>query len=161
MKKIILPLTKKLLKKNNNRGLTEISGDILVARDQAHKRIFDSIKSGLNLSFPLQNQTIFFAGPSPAPPGKIIGSIGPTTSARMEKYMPFMVEMGVTGFIGKGQLTCGTLQKIKGKALYFTAFGGVAALLSKYVVKSETIAYSDLGAEAVLKLTVKNFPVII
>ncbi|MBP7654633.1 fumarate hydratase C-terminal domain-containing protein [Candidatus Dependentiae bacterium] len=161
MKKVVLPLSIDLIHKYKSGDFVEISGDIIVARDQAHKRIFDSVKSGGISEIMLKNQIIFFAGPSPARPGKVIGSIGPTTSSRMEKYIPFMSEQGVTGFIGKGQLSKETLDKIKNKSIYFVTFGGFAALLSKYIIKSRILAYEDLGAESILRLTVSNFPAVV
>ncbi len=129
-----------------------LSGEIYTARDMAHKRIEETLQNGQNLPFDLNNKIIFYAGPCPATPDEIIGPIGPTTSARMDKYIPLYKQLKVLATIGKGERTQSD------SPIYFTAQGGVASLLAKCVKKAELIAYEDLGAEAVYKLTVENFP---
>lgn len=138
-----------------------LSGEIYTARDAAHKRMAESIEKGEGLPFDIRGQVIYYMGPSPARPGKIIGSAGPTTASRMDKYTPDLLDMGLLGMIGKGKRSKEVKESlIKNRAVYFAAIGGAGALLSKCIVNSELIAYDDLGTEAVRKLTVKDFPVI-
>jgi len=140
----------------------EVYGVIYTARDQAHKRIVEAMEKGEPLPFELQGQIIYYAGPSPAPPGKPIGSIGPTTSARMDAYTPTLLAHGLKGMIGKGPRSAEVKTAIaKYNAVYFAATGGVAALLSSYVKKAELIAYPDLGPEAVYRLEVEGLPLIV
>lgn len=128
-----------------------LSGTIYVARDQAHKK---------GLPFDVKDKIIFYAGPTPAKPGKIIGAIGPTTSSRMDSFTPQLYDQGLKATIGKGQRSKEVIEAIKrNRAVYFVALGGAAALLSKHVLSSKTIAYPELGPEAVLQLEVKDFPV--
>jgi fumarate hydratase subunit beta len=139
-----------------------ISGVIYVGRDAAHRRIVDAIEKEEKLPFDLKGQTIYYMGPSPARPGRVIGSAGPTTSSRMDAFTPRLLEAGLKAMIGKGDRSAAVREAIKKhKAVYFVATGGAAALLSKAVKKSETIAYPELGAEAALKLTVEDFPAIV
>lgn len=139
-----------------------INGVIYTARDAAHKRIIEAIDAGKELPFELQGQIIYYAGPSPAKPGAVIGSCGPTTSSRMDTYTPKLLENGLKGMIGKGKRSDAVKDAIKKyKAVYFAAVGGVAALLSKTIVESEIIAYPDLEPESVRRLVVRNFPVIV
>jgi len=139
-----------------------LSGFIYTARDAAHKRLVELIKDGKELPLPLAGQVIYYVGPSPTPPGKPIGSAGPTTSFRMDPYAPLLIERGLRGMIGKGERAAGVVEAMrKYGAVYFAATGGAAALLSKRIVKAEVIAYPELGAEAINKLTVENFPVIV
>ena len=139
-----------------------INGVIYTARDAAHKRIVEAIDSGNELPFDLQGQIIYYAGPSPAKPGAVIGSCGPTTSSRMDAYTPKLLEYGLKGMIGKGKRSKEVKEAImKYKCVYFAAVGGVAALLSKTIVESEIIAYPDLEPESVRRLVVKDFPVIV
>jgi fumarate hydratase subunit beta len=136
-----------------------ISGTIYVARDAAHARIVASIDKGDSLPFDLTGQIIYYMGPSPAKPGQVIGSAGPTTSGRMDTYTPLLISRGLKGMIGKGSRSPSVKEAIRQhKAVYFAAIGGAAALIAKSIIKSETIAYAELGAEAVLRLEVKNFP---
>lgn len=133
-----------------------LDGIMFSARDAAHERMKDSIP------FDIENQTIYYLGPSPAREGNIIGSAGPTTSSRMDKYTPHLLDAGLKGMIGKGKRSQAVIESIKkNKAVYFAAVGGAGALLSKCIVDSEVIAYDDLGTEAIRKLKVKNFPVIV
>ena len=139
-----------------------INGVIYTARDAAHKRIVEAIDSGKELPFDLKGQIIYYAGPSPAKPGAVIGSCGPTTSSRMDAYTPKLLQHGLKGMIGKGKRSKEVKSAVKDtKSVYFAAVGGVAALLSKTVVESEIIAYPDLEPESVRRLVVKDFPVIV
>ena len=139
-----------------------LNGFIYTARDAAHKRLVELIKEGKPLPLPLEGQIIYYVGPSPTPPGKPIGSAGPTTSFRMDPYAPILIERGLRGMIGKGERAAGVVEAMqKYGAVYFAATGGAAALLSKRITKAEIIAYPELGAEAINKLTVENFPVIV
>lgn len=139
-----------------------ISGTIYVARDAAHKRMQEMLDENKELPFDLKNNIIYYMGPSPAREGRPIGSAGPTTSGRMDKYAPALLDLGLKGMIGKGKRSKDVKEAvIRNKAIYFAAIGGAGALLSKAIVKSETIAFEDLGAEAILKLEVKDFPVIV
>ena len=139
-----------------------ISGIIYTARDAAHKRMLKAIEKGVLLPFNPQGQIIYYVGPTPAKPGKVIGSAGPTTSCRMDVYTPSLLELGLKGMIGKGPRNNTVKESIvKNKAVYFGAVGGVAALLSECIVSAEVIAYDDQGTEAIRKLEVKNFPAIV
>lgn len=139
-----------------------ISGTIYVARDAAHKRMQEMLDNNEELPFDLKNNIIYYMGPSPAREGRPIGSAGPTTSGRMDKYAPTLLDLGLKGMIGKGKRSKEVKEAvIRNKAVYFAAIGGAGALLSKSIIKSETIAFEDLGAEAILKLEVKDFPVIV
>lgn len=139
-----------------------ISGIIYVARDAAHKRMQEMLDAKQKLPFELENNLIYYMGPSPAREGRSIGSAGPTTSSRMDKYAPALLNLGLKGMIGKGKRSKEVKEAVvRNKAIYFAAIGGAGALLSKAVIKSEIIAFEDLGAEAVLKLEVKDFPVIV
>lgn len=139
-----------------------ISGIIYTARDAAHKRLFDLLKQGKDLPFNIRGQIIYYVGPTPPKPGEIIGSAGPTTSYRMDVYSPILIEKGLKGMIGKGKRSKEVKEAmIKYKAVYFAATGGTGALLSKRIKKSEIIAYEDLGPEAIRKLEVEEFPVIV
>ncbi len=140
----------------------KLNGFIYTARDAAHKKLVELIKEGKELPLPLEGQIIYYVGPSPTPPGKPIGSAGPTTSFRMDPYAPILIERGLRGMIGKGERAAGVVEAMrKYGAVYFAATGGAAALLSKRIVKAEVIAYPELGAEAISRLTVENFPVIV
>lgn len=135
-----------------------ISGTIYSARDAAHKRMYES---GI-LPFDVTNNVIYYLGPTPAREGRVIGSAGPTTSSRMDKYTPFLLEQGLNGMIGKGKRSKEVIDSIiKNKAVYFAAVGGAGALLSRCIKKSEVIAYDDLGTEAIRKMEVENLPVIV
>jgi fumarate hydratase subunit beta len=139
-----------------------ITGNIYAARDAAHKRFFELIEKGEKLPINLKGQIIFYAGPTPAKPGNSCGSVGPTTSYRMDSYTPELLERGLKGMIGKGLRSKEVMESIKkNKAIYFAAVGGAAALIAKTIKKSEVIAYEDLGAEAVFRFYVKDFPAIV
>lgn len=139
-----------------------LTGTIYTARDAAHKRMYEVLERGEKLPFDVKNNTIYYMGPSPAREGRPIGSAGPTTASRMDKYAPSLLDLGLIGMIGKGKRNPAVHEAIvRDKAVYFAAVGGAGALLSKCITSSEVIAYDDLGTEAVRKLTVKDFPVIV
>jgi fumarate hydratase subunit beta len=139
-----------------------ITGTIYTARDAAHKRMYESILKGEDLPFILNNSIIYYLGPTPARKDQVIGSAGPTTSSRMDKYTPSLLELGLKGMIGKGKRNEEVTNSIiKNKGVYFAAVGGAGALLSKKITASKVIAYEDLGTEAIRELYVENFPVIV
>ncbi len=139
-----------------------ITGTIYTARDAAHKRMYETLRKKEELPIELKNNIIYYMGPSPAKEGQVIGSAGPTTSSRMDKYTPELIDLGLKGMIGKGRRSEQVKKAIiKRKAVYFAAIGGAGALLSKCIISSQVIAYEDLGTEAIRKLEVKNFPVIV
>ncbi len=139
-----------------------ISGVIYVARDAAHRRLMLALDKGEKLPFDLKGQTLYYMGPTPARPGQLIGSAGPTTSSRMDMYTPRLIEAGIRAMIGKGSRSSAVREAIKKhKAVYFATTGGTGALLANSVRQSEVIAYEDLGAEAILRLEVENFPAIV
>lgn len=139
-----------------------ISGTIYTARDAAHKRMYESMTQGDPIPFDLKNNIIYYLGPTPAREGQVIGSAGPTTSSRMDKYAPLLLDHGLKGMIGKGKRSKEVIDSmVKNGAVYFAAVGGAGALLSKCIKESEVIAYDDLGTEAVRKLRVENFPAIV
>lgn len=139
-----------------------ISGVIYTGRDAAHKRLFDLIKEGKKLPFDLKGQIIYYVGPTPAKPGQVFGSAGPTTSYRMDAYSPALIEKGLKGMIGKGMRSDVVKEAMKKfKAVYFAATGGAGALLAKRVKRAEVVAYEDLGPEAIRRLEVEDLPVIV
>ena len=139
-----------------------ISGTIYSARDAAHKRMYEALQKGETIPIELEHNVIYYMGPSPAREGRVIGSAGPTTASRMDKYTPFLLNLGLKGMIGKGKRSDAVREAIvENGAVYFAAVGGAGALLSKCIVNSKVIAYEDLGTEAIRKLEVKNFPVIV
>lgn len=161
-KQLQTPLTKEKVKTLHAGDYVYISGTIYSARDAAHKRLTESLDRGETLPLPLENEIIYYLGPTPARPGQIIGSAGPTTSSRMDKYAPKLLSLGQTGMIGKGRRSDAVISSMKENcAVYFAAVGGAGALLSKCIKKAEVLAYEDLGAEAIYKLEVENFPVIV
>ena len=160
--RIRTPLTAKDVERLRAGDKVLLSGIIYVARDAAHERLVQELEKGNRLPFDLRGQTIYYMGPSPAPPGRVIGSAGPTTASRMDGFTPRLLAAGVRAMIGKGKRSTEVKEAIKRRqAVYFAAVGGVAALLSKCITQSETVAYADLGPEAVLKLSVTDFPVIV
>ena len=139
-----------------------IDGIIYTARDAAHQRLVEALNNGKELPFDIAGQTIYYCGPSPARPGRPIGSAGPTTSRRMDVFTPQLLDAGLRAMIGKGGRSSEVRQSmIKHNAIYFIATGGAGALISKSIKKAEIVAYEDLGAEAILRLEVKDFPVIV
>ncbi len=139
-----------------------LTGTIYTARDAAHKRMYEALEQGEPLPIDMKQNVIYYMGPSPARVGRSIGSAGPTTSSRMDKYAPTLLDMGLKGMIGKGKRSEAVLDAIvRNEAVYFAAVGGAGALLSRSIVASEVVAYDDLGTEAIRKLSVENFPVIV
>ena len=161
-KHINVPFDKEVSRSLHAGDYVYLSGTVYVARDAAHKRMTEALERGEKLPFDIKDQTIYYMGPSPARQGRPIGSAGPTTASRMDKYAPRLMDLGQTGMIGKGRRTKEVADAmIRNKVTYFAAVGGAGALLSKCITSSEVIAYDDLGTEAVRKLTVKDFPVIV
>ena len=139
-----------------------LTGTMYTARDAAHKRMIETLDRGEELPVDIKGQLIYYMGPSPAREGRPIGSAGPTTAGRMDKYAPTLLDLGLGGMIGKGKRTQAVSDAIvRNKSVYFAAVGGAGALLSKSITASEVVAYDDLGTEAIRKLTVENFPVIV
>ncbi len=160
--KITTPLTDEVVESLHAGDEVEISGVIYQARDAAHKRIVALMEKGEPLPFDLAGAVIYYVGPTPAKPGAVIGSAGPTTSGRMDAYAPLLIEHGLKGMIGKGlRGETVTAAMKKHKAVYFAATGGAGALLARRIVGNETIAWPELGAEAVARLEVKDFPVVV
>jgi fumarate hydratase subunit beta len=158
-KNINLPLSEKTVQNLKAGDNLLLSGVLYVARDAAHRRMIETLERGEPLPFDIKGQTIYYMGPSPSPPGRVIGSAGPTTSARMDSYTPRLLAAGLKGMIGKGVRSPEVRDAMKKhKAVYLAAIGGAGALISKTIMKSEVVAYPDLGPEAVLKLEVKDFP---
>lgn len=159
---ISAPFDKEVAKSLKSGDYVYITGIIYTARDAAHKRMYEAIQENRELPISMENNLIYYMGPSPARPGHAIGSAGPTTASRMDKYAPTLLDLGLRGMIGKGKRSEAVLQSmIKNQAVYFAAVGGAGALLSKAIISSEVIAYDDLGTEAIRKLEVKDFPVIV
>ena len=139
-----------------------LTGTVYTARDAAHKRMQEALDAGQELPVKIEGNIIYYMGPSPAREGRPIGSAGPTTASRMDKYAPGLLDMGLRGMIGKGKRTPQVLDAVvRNHAVYFAAVGGAGAILSKCITSSEVIAYDDLGTEAIRRLTVENFPVIV
>ncbi|MBD5541185.1 MAG: Fe-S-containing hydro-lyase [Lachnospiraceae bacterium] len=139
-----------------------ITGTIYTARDAAHKRMYEALQNNQPLPIDMENNIIYYMGPSPAREGRPIGSAGPTTASRMDKYAPELLDLGLRGMIGKGKRAEAVRDAIiRNGAVYFAAVGGAGALLSKSILSSEVVAYDDLGTEAIRKLEVKDFPVIV
>lgn len=160
-KYIKAPLTEETIKDIKAGDFVYITGVIYTARDAAHKRMYEALQEGKQLPFQIENNIIYYLGPTPAREGKVIGSAGPTTSSRMDKYTPALLDLGLKGMIGKGRRSDEVKKSIvKNGAVYFAAIGGAGALLSKSIKSSEVIAYDDLGTEAIRKLYVENFPCI-
>ena len=160
--KITTPLTREGARKLKAGDSCLISGVIYTARDAAHKRLCELVAEGKELPMDPKDSIIYFVGPTPAKPGQAIGSAGPTTSYRMDAYSPIMIEQGLTGMIGKGKRGPEVVAAMKEHgAVYFGAIGGCGALLSKCIKKAEIVAYEDLGAEAIRRLEVEDFPVIV
>lgn len=160
--KVVTPLTDKTVAELKAGDDVRISGVIYTARDAAHKRLVTLLKEGKELPLDIVGQVIYYVGPTPAKPGRPIGSAGPTTSYRMDSYAPLLMEHGLKGMIGKGMRSKAVKDAmVKYKAVYFAAIGGAGALLAKSVKASELVAYEDLGPEAIMKLTVEDFPCVV
>lgn len=161
-KAIHTPLTHEMARTLKAGDSCLISGTIYTARDAAHKRLCELVAKGEKLPLDIENAIIYFVGPTPAKPGQAIGSAGPTTSYRMDAYSPTLIGIGQTGMIGKGKRSPEVIDAMKQHgAVYFGAIGGCGALLSKCIKKAEVIAYDDLGAEAIRRLEVEDFPVVV
>lgn len=161
-KYITTPITEEVTSALRSGDYVYITGTIFVARDAAHKRMVESLDSGEGLPIDIADATIYYMGPSPAREGRPIGSAGPTTATRMDKYAPRLLDLGQKAMIGKGKRSAAVIDAIKrNHAVYFAAVGGAGALLSKCIKESEVVCYEDLGAEALLKIRVENFPAIV
>ena len=161
-KHITAPFSAEVAKTLHAGDYVYITGTIYTARDAAHKRMYEALEKGETLPISMENTVIYYMGPSPAREGRPIGSAGPTTSSRMDKYAPSLLDLGLKGMIGKGKRNAAVVDAMKkNTAVYFAAVGGAGALLSKCIVSSEVVAYDDLGTEAIRKLEVENFPVIV
>lgn len=159
---ITAPISRETVKELKSGDYVYITGTIYTARDAAHKRMDDALKNGEALPVDIKNQLIYYMGPSPAREGRPIGSAGPTTASRMDKYAPKLLDLGLGGMIGKGKRSQAVIDGIiRNEAVYFAAVGGAGALLSKCIKASEVVAYEDLGTEAIRKLEVEDFPVIV
>ncbi len=161
--KLNLPVKNKEELKNLQAGdWLLLSGTLYVARDAAHGRLSDNMASGEPLPFPLENQAVYYMGPTPAKPGQVIGSAGPTTASRMDRYTPQLLESGLSVMIGKGDRSQAVIDSmVTNGAVYLAAIGGAGAYYAKCIVGRELIAYEDLGAEAILKIMVRDFPVVV
>ncbi len=161
-KHITLPLTKELAKTLKAGDKVYLTGTIYTSRDAGHKRMCEALERGESLPFDPTDATIYYVGPTPAKPGKVIGSAGPTTSGRMDAYAPTMMKVGARGMIGKGARLPEVIDAMKEHSgVYFGAIGGAGALLAKCIKKCELIAYEDLGAEALRKLYVEDMPLVV
>jgi fumarate hydratase subunit beta len=157
---ITTPLDSQVIEKLKAGDQVSITGVIYTARDAAHKRLIEALDRGEELPLDLRGQTLYFMGPSPAKPGQVIGAAGPTTSGRMDSYSPRLMAVGLKGMIGKGSRSQEVKEAIKKhKAVYFAAIGGAGALIARTIKKAEVVACEDLGAEAIMRLEVENFPV--
>jgi fumarate hydratase subunit beta len=162
VKKITTPLDDTTIAGLKTGDEVQITGFIYTARDAAHKRLVELIRNGQPLPFDIQGAIIYFVGPTPPPPGRVIGSAGPTTSSRMDSYTPLLLEKGLKGMIGKGGRAQPVREAlVKHKAVYLAAIGGAGALLSRHIKSAETVAYEDLGPEAIRRLSVEDFPAIV
>lgn len=161
-KYITVPVDKDTAETLNSGDYVYLTGTIYTARDAAHKRMYDALQEQQKLPLDISGQVIYYMGPSPAREGRTIGSAGPTTASRMDKYTPQLLDMGMAAMIGKGKRSAEVIDAIvRNKAVYFAAVGGAGALLSKCITSSEVVAYDDLGTEAIRRLEVENFPAVV
>ena len=161
-REIKAPIDKEVTKNLKAGDMVYITGTIYTARDAAHKRMAEALAASESLPIDMENNVIYYMGPSPAREGRPIGSAGPTTASRMDKYAPDLLDLGLGAMIGKGKRNQGVIDAIvRNEAVYLAAIGGAGALLSKAIVSSEVIAYDDLGTEAIRKLEVERFPAIV
>lgn len=161
-KHINTPITKEICRTLHAGDYVYITGTIYTARDAAHKRMYDTLKENKELSVDIKNQVIYYMGPSPAREGRPIGSAGPTTASRMDKYTPQLLDLGLGAMIGKGKRNKEVIDAIvRNSSVYFAVTGGAGALLSKCITSSEIVAYDDLGTEAIRRLTVEKIPAIV
>ncbi len=159
---IQLPLSENIAISLTAGDYVYITGEMLVARDAAHKRMTEALAKGEGLMFDIKDSTFYYMGPSPGRDGRPLGSAGPTTAGRMDKYTPMLLDLGLRAMIGKGNRSREVVEAmVRNKAVYFAAVGGAGALLSRCIVKSELVCYRDLGTEAVRRIEVKNFPAIV
>lgn len=162
IKYITAPMSEETIKDLRAGDVVRISGHIYTARDAAHKRMMEALARGEKLPFDIRNQIVYYVGPTPAKPGEIVGSAGPTTSGRMDKYTPTLLEQGMRGMIGKGLRSQAVIDAcVEHGGIYFAAIGGVAAVIAQTIVGEEMIAYEDLGPEAIRRYEVKDFPAIV
>ena len=162
IKRITTPLTEEKVKDLKCGDSVLLSGKLYTARDAAHKRLIDILDNGGELPINIKDETIYYVGPTPAKPGQVIGSAGPTTSYRMDAYSPKLLDLGLKGMIGKGKRNKEVINSMKkNNAVYFGAIGGAAALIGKCITSSEVILYEDLGSEAIRRLEVKDLPLIV
>ena len=162
MKNLTTPLSDKVISDLRAGDEVLLSGTVYTARDAAHRRLVELINQGAPLPFSLEGQIIYYVGPTPAPPGKVIGAAGPTTSSRLDAYTPTLLKAGLKGMIGKGKRGKNVIDAIKEyRAIYFVASGGAGALLSKYIYEVKLIAYPELGPEAIYKFKVKDLPLFV
>lgn len=161
-KQIQIPIQKATIRELKAGDYVYLTGEIYTARDAAHKRMNEVLEKNEKLPVNIEDKIIYYMGPSPAREGKIIGSAGPTTASRMDKYTPRLMDLGLSGMIGKGKRSQEVIDAIiRNEGVYFAAVGGAGALLSKCIKKSEVVAYDDLGTEAIRRLEIENFPVIV
>ncbi len=159
---VTTPLTKEKTVRLRAGDMVYLTGTIYTARDAAHKRMAEALQQGKGLPFDIRDNVVYYMGPTPARPGGVIGSAGPTTAGRMDKYTPELLDLGMSGMIGKGRRSPEVMKAIvRNKAVYFAAIGGAGALLSEHITAAKVIAYDDLGTEAIRELTVKDFPCIV
>lgn len=160
--KVTTPFTEDITTSLEAGDMVYITGTVYSARDAAHKRLYEAALKGEELPLPIENSVVYYLGPTPAREGRVIGSAGPTTSSRMDKYTPTLLDLGLKGMIGKGKRSDAVKESIvKNKAVYLAAVGGAGALLSDRIKSSEVIAYDDLGTEAIRKMYVEDFPCIV
>ncbi len=156
------PLSEQAVRSLRAGDKVSLNGVVYVARDAAHHRLVEALEKGEKPPLDIRGQTFYYMGPSPAPPGRVIGSAGPTTSSRMDQFTPYLVSKGLRAMIGKGSRSAEVREALKlHGAVYFVAVGGAGALISLAITEAKVIAYEDLGPEAILRLTVKDFPVIV
>lgn len=161
-RKITLPLSDEDALSLRAGDYVYLSGVLYTARDAAHKRMYETLDAGGELPIEMAHNVIYYLGPTPARPGHVIGSAGPTTSSRMDKYAPRLLDLGLKGMVGKGKRTKEVIDAmVRNGAVYFAAVGGAGALLSKCIKKAEVVAYDDLGTEAIRRLEIENLPVIV
>lgn len=162
MKKIKLPLTDEQINTLNAGDSVLLTGTMITGRDAAHKRLFELIEKGEDLPVDIKDETIYYVGPAPAKPGYAVGPAGPTSSYRMDKYAPALLDLGLKGMVGKGARSPEVIDAIiRNHAVYFAAIGGAAALIAKSIKKTEPICYEDLGTESVRRYYVEDFPCIV
>lgn len=160
--KITLPLTDNDIQELHAGDSVLISGSLITGRDAAHKRLYELIENGEKLPVDIKGEIIYYVGPAPAKPGHAVGPAGPTSSYRMDKYSPILLDLGLKGMIGKGARTQPVIDAIvRNKGIYFAAIGGAAALISKSIKSSEILAYDDLGTEAIYRFVIEDFPAVV